>query len=102
MTDNKAKEAEARWKAEHVNHGYEQINKHAVVHKEEKMSAEELAAYQARRNAEDEANIKAADKLVSQLEARDQKELEAKSKEFAKNNPNAKWNPYEKKEAWGA
>ena len=67
LTDNKAKEAEARWKAEHVNHGYEQINKHAVVHKEGKMSAEELAAYQARRNAEDEANIKAADNTPSRV-----------------------------------
>ena len=102
LTDNKAKEAEARWKADHVNHGYEKINEHRVIHKEEKMSAQELAAYQARRRAEDDANIKAADELVGRLEARDKAELDAKAKEFAKNNPNAKWNPYEKKEAWGA
>jgi hypothetical protein len=35
------------------------------------MSASELAAYQARRKAEDDANIKAADELVAKYEARD-------------------------------
>ena len=102
LTDNKAKAAEARWKSDHVNHGYEKINEHRVAHKEDKMSPQELAAYQARRQAEDDANIKAADALVGRLEARDKAEMDAKAKEFAKNNPNAKWNPYEKKEAWGA
>ena len=65
LTDNRANEEEARRKAANINHGYVKINEHAVRHQEEKMTAAELAAYQSRRKAEDDANIKAADECVS-------------------------------------
>ena len=67
LTDNKAREEEARRRAENINHGYVKINEHAVRHQQERFSAAELAEYQARRAAEDEANIKAADEHVARL-----------------------------------
>ena len=39
LTDNAAKEEEARRRADNVNHGYVKINEHAVRHEESKMTA---------------------------------------------------------------
>ena len=39
LTDNAAREAEARRRADNVNHGYVKINEHAVRHQESKMTA---------------------------------------------------------------
>lgn len=64
LAHTKEKDEEARRKADNIYHGQEMINKVAVVHKESKMTPAELAAHQARRKAEDEANIKAADEYV--------------------------------------
>ena len=68
LTDNRAREDEARRKAANINHGYVKINENAVRHKEEKFTGAELAEHFERRKAEDEANIKAADELVARLQ----------------------------------
>jgi hypothetical protein len=68
LTDNRAREEEARQKAANINHGYVKINENAVHHKEEKFTGAELAEHFQRRKAEDEANIRAADELVARLQ----------------------------------
>jgi hypothetical protein len=98
LANNEAKEAEARRRANNVNHGYIKINEHAVRHKEDKMTKDELAEYFARQRAEHEANIRAADKYVAGLEALDERERKAKAERWAKENPGARSNPFAKKE----